>query len=37
MKTYEIAERLHFPDYATFSKFFKRETGLSPREFRKGK
>ena len=34
LMTYEIAERLHFPDHATFSKFFKRETGLRPQEYR---
>lgn len=33
MKGYEIAERLHFVDYATFSKFFKRETGMSPKKY----
>ena len=32
--TYEIADRLHFPDHATFSKFFKRETGMRPQEYR---
>ena len=37
LMTYEIAERLHFPDHATFSKFFKRETGLRPQEYREGK
>jgi AraC family transcriptional regulator, transcriptional activator of pobA len=26
----QIADRLHFPDSATFSKFFKKSTGLSP-------
>lgn len=36
LMTYEIAERLHFPDHATFSKFFKRETGLRPQEYREG-
>jgi AraC-like DNA-binding protein len=37
LTTYEIAEQLHFPDYSSFSRFFKRETGITPREFRKGK
>ena len=30
---YEIAHRLHFPNASAFSKFFKRETGLTPREY----
>lgn len=34
LMTYEIADRLHFPDHATFSKFFKRETGIRPQEYR---
>ncbi len=34
LKGLEIAEQLHFPDYSSFSKFFKRETGFTPREFR---
>ena len=33
-KTSEIADSLGFSDHATFTKFFKRETGLTPREFR---
>lgn len=37
LMTYQIADQLNFTDQATFSKFFKRETGISPREFRKGK
>ncbi|MBQ1732382.1 MAG: AraC family transcriptional regulator, partial [Bacteroidales bacterium] len=32
----EISERLGFPDLASFSRYFKRETGISPREYRKG-
>lgn len=31
----QIAERLHFPSLHTFSLFFKRQTGLSPQEYRK--
>ncbi|MGN1263471.1 MAG: helix-turn-helix domain-containing protein [Prevotella sp.] len=31
----KIATDLHFPDQATMTKFFKRETGLSPTEYRK--
>ena len=34
MMTSEIAANLNFSDHATFTKFFKRETGLTPREFR---
>ena len=30
----QIAERLHFADTPTFSKFFARHKGLSPREYR---
>ena len=33
----EISERLGFPDLASFSRYFKRETGVSPSEYRKGK
>ena len=32
--TYEIAERLHFANPPAFNNFFKRETGLTPREYR---
>ncbi len=32
----QISERLGFPDLASFSRYFKRETGISPREYRKG-
>ena len=31
----EIAERLHFSDSSFFAKFFRRNTGLSPVEFRR--
>lgn len=31
----QIASRLHFADQASFSKFFKRQSGLSPQLFRK--
>lgn len=30
----EIAEVLHFPDQSFFGKFFKKQTGTTPREFR---
>lgn len=30
----QIADRLNFPDQATFGQFFKRNVGLSPSEFR---
>ncbi|MBO4752525.1 MAG: AraC family transcriptional regulator [Bacteroidales bacterium] len=30
----DISDRLGFPDLATFSRFFKRETGVSPTTFR---
>lgn len=30
----EVSDRMGFPDLATFSRFFKRETGMSPTEFR---
>ena len=32
----QIADDLSFPDASTFSKFFKRMKGCSPKEFRKG-
>ena len=35
MKTNEIADRLNFPYHSTFTKFFKRETGMSPKEYQK--
>ena len=32
----QIADRLHFADTPSFSKFFSRLNGMSPKEFRKG-
>lgn len=32
----EISARLHFPDQSSFGRFFKTNTGQSPREYRKG-
>ena len=32
----QIADRLHFADTQSFSKFFSRQKGLSPREYREG-
>ena len=37
LMTYEIAERLHFPNSPAFNNFFKRETGLTPMEYRENK
>ncbi len=34
MKTYEVADRVGYPDYKYFSMMFKRHTGLSPRDYR---
>lgn len=34
--TYEIAERLHFPNSPAFNNFFKRETGVTPKAYREG-
>ena len=31
----QIAEAFHFPDLATMTKFFKRQTGKTPTEYRK--
>lgn len=30
---YEIADQLHFPSASAFSKFFKRETGITPKAY----
>ncbi|MFB9277169.1 response regulator transcription factor [Cohnella cellulosilytica] len=35
LKTYEIAERVGYPDYPHFAKLFKKYVGLSPSDFRK--
>ena len=32
----QIADRLHFADTPSFSKFFSRLNGMSPKEYRKG-
>lgn len=37
MKTYEISEAIGVEDAGHFSKLFKKITGVSPKEFRKGK
>ena len=34
LMTYEIAERLNFPNSPAFNNFFKRETGVTPRMYR---
>lgn len=34
MMNYEVADRLNFPGAAAFSRFFKRETGMTPSEYR---
>jgi AraC-like DNA-binding protein len=36
LQTQEVARELNFPDHASFTKFFKRETGLTPQAFRAG-
>lgn len=35
MLVYEVAERLNFPSQSAFGLFFKRETGMSPSEYKK--
>lgn len=34
LMTYEIADRLNFPNAPAFNSFFKRETGLTPKKYR---
>lgn len=34
MHVQEIADHLHFPSQSFFGKYFKKQTGMSPREFR---
>lgn len=36
MSLQEISEHLGFPDLATFSRYFKRETGITPSQYRHG-
>jgi len=36
MSITQIADRLHFADSPSFSKFFSRLKGMSPKEYRKG-
>lgn len=31
----QISDHLHFPDTSTFGKYFRRHTGMSPKEFKK--
>ncbi|MBR4337247.1 MAG: AraC family transcriptional regulator [Bacteroidaceae bacterium] len=33
----QIAERLHFSETASFTRFFTRMKGINPREYRKGR
>lgn len=33
----EIAERYHFPDQSFFGRYFKKHTGMSPKEYRTGR
>ena len=32
----EVAEKMHFPDQSTFGRYFKKHSGVSPSEYRKG-
>ena len=34
LMSYEIAERLNFPNSPAFNSFFKRETGMTPKKYR---
>lgn len=34
MLVYEVAERLNFPSQSAFGLFFKRETGMTPGQYR---
>ena len=36
LPVWQIAETLNFPNPSFFSKFFKREAGMTPNEFRLG-
>ena len=36
LPVWQIAESLNFPNPSFFSKFFKREAGMTPNEFRLG-
>ena len=35
MSAAAVADELHFPDPSTFGKFFRRQTGMTPAEYRK--
>ena len=35
MTVSQVSDHLHFPDTSTFGKYFRRHTGLSPKEFKK--
>ncbi|GAB6977088.1 helix-turn-helix domain-containing protein [Prevotella falsenii] len=37
LMAYEIANRMNFPSASAFSKFFKRETGMTPRAYQENK
>ena len=36
LMTYEVAERLHFANPPAFNNFFKKATGMTPRQYREG-